>query len=60
MMTDFQVKFLEVKMMETLRLSGIDPEQFMKEHPDVKAQSDEFKRAMEKNEQKYNFTWKIV
>ena len=59
-MTDFQVKFLEVKMMETLRLSGIDPEQFMKEHPDVKAQSDEFKRAMEKNEQKYNFRWKTL
>ena len=35
-MTDFQVKLLEVKMMETLRLSGIDPEQFMKEHPDVR------------------------
>ena len=59
-MTDFQVKLLEVKMMETLRLNGIDPEQFMKEHPDVKAQGDELKKIEGKKDLNYSFTWKMM
>ena len=59
-MTDFQLKLFEVMMKRVIDERGIEVDQYMKEHPEVKAQADELKAAMEKNGPDYSFIWKMI
>ena len=39
---------------------GIDVDEYMAEHPEVKAQVDELKAAMENKMPDYSFVWKMI